>query len=142
MSRSPRTLSPLPHLTDQHTRDLTGLLDAAERVESTGRRVPCRGPQAERWISERPEKLQHAADACAGCPLMEPCADLAIQHGELAGVWGGLTPRAREAERRRRRASAALPAFHAEKAAEAAQEAAARRAVRAGRLYTPEEVTP
>lgn len=39
---------------------------------------------------------------CATCPCKTPCLERALDGGEYVGVWGGLTPRAIEAERRSR----------------------------------------
>lgn len=39
---------------------------------------------------------------CTACPYVEPCKEWAIVNRERWSVWGGLTPRERTAERRRR----------------------------------------
>ncbi len=45
------------------------------------------------------QSAQKAKTICAGCPALTPCHTYALEHPELAGVWGGLT----ETERDRRR---------------------------------------
>ena len=40
------------------------------------------------WSSERLTDLNRAAQACAGCPLLDPCAEAGVD--EVHGVWGGI----------------------------------------------------
>ena len=40
-----------------------------------------------------------AAEVCDGCPVREPCAAFAIDHGIHEGVWGGMTPKQRRQQR-------------------------------------------
>lgn len=46
---------------------------------------------------------QRALRICRSCPVIDACADHAIENGERYGIWGGLTPQQRA---RRRKASA------------------------------------
>ncbi|MEU5112018.1 WhiB family transcriptional regulator [Streptomyces longwoodensis] len=43
---------------------------------------------------------RQARALCAGCVYVDPCAAFALERPELAGVWGGLTQRERQALRR------------------------------------------
>lgn len=64
-------------------------LDAALRdAVEAGQPIPCRtvdGPS--RWISDRHEDRREAAEQCAGCPVLDACAEVG-QH-EPFGTWGG-----------------------------------------------------
>jgi WhiB family redox-sensing transcriptional regulator len=40
---------------------------------------------------------------CNGCPVTDQCLEYAFRHGLRDGVWGGMSPRQRIAEARRRR---------------------------------------
>lgn len=63
--------------------------------------------QAEKELRETVAK-----EICAACPAQRECLDHAITLPEKAGIWGGMTPDERHAERRRRwrREKAAAPA--------------------------------
>lgn len=48
-------------------------------------------------------KGSHGVDAvaaCRRCPVMKPCADYALAHPGLWGVWGGLTQNERDRRHR------------------------------------------
>jgi len=45
--------------------------------------------------------MRVAISMCYSCPIMFACREYAIHHEEW-GIWGGLLPRVRESERRRR----------------------------------------
>lgn len=61
-------------------------------------------------------KYRAAADeakaVCAMCPVRKPCLDYALafeggsEHGQRAGIWGGLTPRERHAIHRQKQTAA------------------------------------
>lgn len=57
--------------------------------------IPCRGPKAHLWISERPAERLAAVEACGHCPAKAACGGYALAEQEPAGVWGGLTPKQR-----------------------------------------------
>lgn len=66
----------------------------------------CQGLDPE-WFFPAPGRqgLPAAAQAkavCAGCEIRQDCLDHALDHHEVHGIWGGLTPQARRAMRRRR----------------------------------------
>jgi WhiB family transcriptional regulator, redox-sensing transcriptional regulator len=48
-------------------------------------------------------RTEAAKRICADCPSRRPCAEYAIAHPELEGVWGGLTDNDRDHIRRRTR---------------------------------------
>ena len=67
----------------------------------------CRGSGADLFFPEAKgnEANLHAAAArevCAGCPVRETCLDYALRADEEFGVWGGMSVKEREAERKRR----------------------------------------
>jgi hypothetical protein len=74
------------------------------------------------WFSPAREAVRVAVGVCRGCRHRLLCAEAAIAAGEEHGVWGGTTPREREATRDRRRALAA--AIDAERATATAGEPA------------------
>lgn len=61
-----------------------------------GHTTPCHG-RALLFTSDEADDMAHAAALCGGCPIRQACADHAIEAGEPAGVWGGLTPDERAA---------------------------------------------
>lgn len=46
-----------------------------------------------------------AVEVCRACPVMDDCAAYALEHPELAGIWGATTDKHRRALRRERGAS-------------------------------------
>ncbi len=80
-------------------------LPIAPGLPSWHRRALCVGvdtavffPADDECTSERQHRERVAKAICAACPVRPPCAVHALLHGELHGVWGGLS----EADRRRR----------------------------------------
>lgn len=67
--------------------------------------IPCRGADADRWITGSPADMWHAAEACQSCPARVACASYAVDANEPAGVWGGTTPKARAGLARQKRRS-------------------------------------
>jgi WhiB family redox-sensing transcriptional regulator len=59
----------------------------------------CAGVAARVFFGERGESTAQARVMCAACQVRENCLDLALDRGELFGVWGGLTVRQRAAMR-------------------------------------------
>nr|WP_255413820.1 WhiB family transcriptional regulator [Pseudonocardia sp. MH-G8] len=55
-------------------------------------------PTDDERLPQRHRRERVAKAICAACPVRRPCAAYALVHGELHGVWGGLS----EADRRRR----------------------------------------
>lgn len=60
-------------------------------------RAACRGLDIEVFYSTDEAEVQRALDICDGCPVREPCLDVAMGQRESFGVWGGTA----EASRRR-----------------------------------------
>jgi WhiB family redox-sensing transcriptional regulator len=65
----------------------------------------CRGADLSLFFLSRGESAEPAQRLCAGCPVRQPCLEFALGHGEVHGIWGGLTARDRRALRTRRRAA-------------------------------------
>jgi WhiB family redox-sensing transcriptional regulator len=55
-------------------------------------------PAEDERLPQRHRRERVAKAICAACPVRQPCADYALVHRELYGVWGGLS----EADRRHR----------------------------------------
>lgn len=49
-----------------------------------------------------PGDYSRARALCAVCPVVQECLDYALMTAETAGMWGGMSPSERRAERRRR----------------------------------------
>ena len=69
---------------------------ALDDLETAGRRWPCRG--RDEWISESHRARTAAAELCDGCPVIDPCAQMALETRTTFGVWAGrdLTPTPRK----------------------------------------------
>lgn len=65
----------------------------------------CAGGDPELWFPPKgdPFRSEQAIMICRGCPVREQCAEDAIVTGVEHGVFGGMTPEERKAERARRR---------------------------------------
>lgn len=48
------------------------------------------------------EQIEQATAVCARCPVLKECLDFAMETGQDAGIWGGLTEDERRALKRRR----------------------------------------
>jgi WhiB family transcriptional regulator, redox-sensing transcriptional regulator len=48
------------------------------------------------------EQTERAKAVCAGCPVRAACLDWAVETGQHAGVWGGMSEDERRAWRRKR----------------------------------------
>lgn len=70
---------------------------ALEQFWSWAEDGACRGREALFYHAEdeakglRRRKEVEAKKVCATCPVLDTCRDYALEHGELYGVWGGLT---------------------------------------------------
>jgi WhiB family redox-sensing transcriptional regulator len=68
----------------------------------------CGQAEPDAWF---PEKERDGGDArlvrriCNGCPVRRQCAEYAIDERIPHGIWGGMSPNERSAERRARRRS-------------------------------------
>jgi WhiB family transcriptional regulator, redox-sensing transcriptional regulator len=63
----------------------------------------CRGADLALFFPGRGESAQPARQICARCPVRQECLEFALRHGEVHGIWGGLTERDRRALRTRHR---------------------------------------
>lgn len=77
--------------------EFTLIMERAEWV----RHAACRGVDTAKFFTERGESTAEAKAVCAGCPVREECLTYAINNGEKAGVWGGLSPQERRRLRRK-----------------------------------------
>lgn len=66
------------------------------RALPAGQYTPCHQHDA-LFTSDEPGDMEQAKALCGDCPIRQGCADYAIENGETAGVWGGLTPDERAA---------------------------------------------
>ncbi len=57
---------------------------------------------SDRQSAAREHAERQAIAECFGCPVLEPCREWALEHDEPWGIWGGLTPAARQQIRRGR----------------------------------------
>jgi WhiB family redox-sensing transcriptional regulator len=89
-NRQPPVLTLLPGGRDDSWRDRAACIDTDQRMF-----FPAQGDANTR-----------ARQMCAGCPVRVPCLDYAVDNHEEFGIWGGTTPRERQAIRRRRRGAA------------------------------------
>ena len=64
-------------------------------------RAACRGTDLTVFFPGRGESAEPARQVCAGCPVRQPCLEFALRHGEVHGIWGGLTERDRRSLRTR-----------------------------------------
>ena len=46
-------------------------------------------PDAEWWLSSRPNDRARACEACLACPVIVECGLAADREGQTFGVWGG-----------------------------------------------------
>lgn len=64
----------------------------------------CRGCDPDLFYPERGEswKVEAAKAICAQCPVTGECLEYALDNGERAGIWGGLSGKERNGMRRAR----------------------------------------
>ena len=55
----------------------------------------CRGTDLNLFFPGRGESAEPARQACAACPVRQPCLDYANSNAITHGIWGGLTERER-----------------------------------------------
>ena len=67
----------------------------------------CAGEPTDLWFSEDFDERARALEICHSCPVRLQCLEHALTHHEDAGIWGGLSERARDRIRYRRRLQAA-----------------------------------
>lgn len=52
-------------------------------------------PDDEMWFPSKGGTTRPAKRICQGCPVREPCLQMAFDHDERYGIWGGLSERDR-----------------------------------------------
>jgi hypothetical protein len=82
---------------------LRALIDAVRRAGVT----PC--ADDDRFIDEDPHVQAQAARGCRHCPALSACAAYGRQYPTEAGVYGGVTEKARETPRPPRKPARARP---------------------------------
>lgn len=93
-----------------------GKLDAYSELASHFPNIPvpdfdgdCKGMPTEWWFPEHgfdgggQRLFDKAREVCDGCHARQECLDFSLDFPNLHGMWGGLSPRQRQNERRRRR---------------------------------------
>ena len=60
----------------------------------------CRSQVSSRWFSNDGPTSEGALSICHSCPVEPECLALALEHHELAGIWGGTTQAQRARLRR------------------------------------------
>ena len=66
------------------------LLLAVEKVNDSGRRVPCQ-TRPDSWSDDATrDERQEAEVACGWCPVIDVCRDYAQAGRETCHVWGGI----------------------------------------------------
>jgi hypothetical protein len=81
---------------DQHYEALAKAIHDADTIP------PCQVTDPEIWFADHESAIyEHrvAKKFCESCPVKVPCRDYAIVAVEAFGIWGGTTPRERQAVR-------------------------------------------
>ena len=52
--------------------------------------IPCTGPRADLWTSERADEREAASHRCSTCPAIAECHDYAVAANEKHNVWAGV----------------------------------------------------
>ena len=73
---------------EAHALALDALHEALLAALDDRQRIPCRTPGRTLWTSEAHEERAEAAEACAPCPILDPCG--AAGAFERWGVWAGI----------------------------------------------------
>lgn len=58
---------------------------------ATATALPCRTTDPELWFSRSSRDRSSAVALCQPCPIRTACAQYAIDHQDVSGVWGGTT---------------------------------------------------
>lgn len=77
-------------------------LELAQALAAVDADPPC-AAAPDRWFASgrgAGELLEAAVHGCRGCPVVAACGAYAVAADEREGVWGGVTPAERDAERR------------------------------------------
>lgn len=63
----------------------------------------CRGRDPDLFFVDNGENCTEAKLICAGCSVRQECLEYALETRQVAGLWGGLSPKQRTALMWRRR---------------------------------------
>jgi hypothetical protein len=66
---------------------MTSLFD----LTATTPNLPCRSVDPEIFFSKSSSDREAAKALCQGCPIKQACAQYALDHRDVKGVWGGTT---------------------------------------------------
>lgn len=82
----------------QSDREPIWAADGIEWQMAPGR--PCAEGYSDHWFPNHAVPEASAAKLCAGCPVIQQCGTFAIDNRQTDGIWGGMTPQARQAIRK------------------------------------------
>ena len=74
----------------------------ADLFPSWQQRARCVGYGVDHWFPTRGESTTVAKAICGGCMVRDECLEFALTESIEHGVWGGMSGRERQRERRRR----------------------------------------
>ena len=67
-------------------------------------KAACKGADQDAWFPTvgygNSQTVQEARVVCFSCPVQQECLNFALEHNEMYGIWGGYSPKARNAIRR------------------------------------------
>jgi WhiB family transcriptional regulator, redox-sensing transcriptional regulator len=87
-----------PALTSWLISPNTGELPPVEellRPPSWHMRAACRGTGVDHFITEVGGAGRRARSLCARCEVRQECLDFALDHPDVAGIWGGTSAKER-----------------------------------------------
>lgn len=77
-------------------------MTALELPDFGDRALCATSPTPDFWFPLTGESSEQAKGVCRRCPVRQDCLDWALTKNETHGVWGGLSPKERQAIRRLR----------------------------------------
>lgn len=84
---------------EAHAEALDALNEALTAALDDRQPIPCRVVSGSSlWLSDRHEDRHEAAEQCAGCPVLDACAE--VGRHEPFGVWGGRDVTVRPGQKR------------------------------------------
>lgn len=70
---------------------MVSAMDLAQAANDSPQIIPCTN-DPDSWLPERGEKVHMQKKLClTECPIVLHCRAHALEHHEMAGIWGGLT---------------------------------------------------
>ena len=77
--------------------------DLQQAIEKSPIIPPCQVTDPDLWFGSEDEamstRFRTAKNMCSQCPAIKECLAFALANDELYGVWGGLSPKERQALR-------------------------------------------